>query len=171
MKISTWVNLKITYMNLLLRKSRLLITAHSRIVDIRNDFVGPTYRIDYPSCVTSEKARNSNLSYSTVEQWELRCRVRVRWAEPHLTLSSNGVTLLPSPQLECSHWMINKSTNSDKNATYVRIFQFDNLRAKVFSQKSLRGWLHFRASAHSSRSVERLDKIIPDIYIHWIKGW
>ena len=86
----------------------------------------------------------------------------------HLTLSSNGVTLLPSPQLECSHWMINKSTNSDKNATYVGIFQFDNLRAKVFSQKSLRGWLHFCASAHSSRSVERLDKIIPDIYIHCI---
>ena len=35
----------------------LLVTG---IVDIRNDFVGLTYRIDYPSCVTSEKARNSS---------------------------------------------------------------------------------------------------------------
>ena len=32
----------------------------SRIVDTRNDFVGPTYKIDYPGHVTSENARNLN---------------------------------------------------------------------------------------------------------------
>ena len=45
---------------LLLTTVQWFMQSVARIVDIRNDFVGPTYRIDYPSCVTSEKARNSS---------------------------------------------------------------------------------------------------------------
>ena len=84
----------------------------SRIVDIRNDFVDPTYEIDNPSCVTSEKARNSSRCTSLLLLLlELRSLLRVSWHASLFHLSRVSQLYAHAPSCVDSFSRINSPCN------------------------------------------------------------